>query len=206
MKRFISIVTFATMLGGCAFGRTVGYSGSTMALQGVSSKETVALGVQDSRSYVVSGRKPATFVGLMRGGYGNPFDVNTSSGQPMATEMRDALAASIKAKNIEVSTVVLTPSADSKQARQALAASHAHRAILVTLNEWKSDTFFRIALFYDVTVEIMDEAGNVVATNTIKGRDNLGAELVTPDVNIMAAFVQKMDLLFSNDQIVAALK
>jgi hypothetical protein len=68
------------LLGGCAFGRTYSYSDVPIAMQAISSSGSVTVAVVDDRPYVLSGGKPDRFVGLMRGGFGNPFDVNTQSG------------------------------------------------------------------------------------------------------------------------------
>jgi hypothetical protein len=42
----------------------------------------LAVAVHDERSEVASGDKNPAFVGLLRGGYGNPMDVRTASGAP----------------------------------------------------------------------------------------------------------------------------
>ena len=204
--KLTSILVLAALLGGCAFGRTYGYNEASVALQGVSSSGTVAVGVQDKRPYVTSGNKPDKFVGLMRGGFGNPFDVNTQSGGPLAIEMRDALAKSLKAKGINVSPVAISYSESAAGVKRTLLATNARRLVLVTLNEWKSDTYMNTALLYDVTLEVMDDKGNSLASNQIKGNDNLGGLGLSPDAAIAAAFVKKFDVLFDNEKIIAALK
>ena len=204
--KLTAILALAAVLGGCAFGRTYGYTDAPVALQGISSSGTVAVGVQDKRPYVASGNKSDKFVGLMRGGFGNPFDVNTQSGSPLAIEMRDALVKSLKAKGINVSPVAIGYSESDAGVKRTLLATSARRLVLVTLGEWKSDTYMRTALHYDVTVEVMDEKGNSVATNQIKGNDNLGGLGLSPDEAIAAAFVKKFDVLFDNEKIIAALK
>lgn len=40
---------------------------------------SVAIAVLDQRPYVRSGEKDPSFVGIMRGGYGNPFSLYTST-------------------------------------------------------------------------------------------------------------------------------
>jgi hypothetical protein len=78
--------------------------------------------------------------------------------------------------------------------------------LLVRMNEWKSDTYMNMALLYDVSLEVMDDKGNVLATNTLNGRDNLGTQLADQEATATNAFASKMKLLFENDKIIAALR
>ena len=55
------------------------------------------------------------------------------------------------------------------------------------------------ALLYDVTLEVMDDKGNSLGTNRIKGNDNLGSLGLSPDAGIPAAFAKKFDMLFDNE-------
>jgi hypothetical protein len=206
LMKVAAIISLAAVVGGCAFGRTYSYTDAPVALHGISSGGTVAVGVQDNRPYVTSGAKPDKFVGLMRGGFGNPFDVNTQSGGPLAIEMRDALVKSMKSKGISVTPVTISHSETGSRVKQTLSATKARRSVLVTLNEWKSDTMMNTSLYYDVGLLVMDERGNSLATNQIKGNDNLGGLGLDPTAGISASFVRKFDMLFDDEKIVAALK
>jgi hypothetical protein len=202
----VAILALASVLGGCAFGRTYSYTDAPVAMQGISSSGTVAVGVHDARPYVTSGSKPERFVGLMRGGFGNPFDVNTQSGSPLALEMRDALTSALKGKGINVSPMVIKYSDSAGNAKRALLASNTRRAVLLTLSEWKSDTMMNTALHYDVTLAVMDEKGELLASNKLKGVDNLGGLGLSPGSGVSASFVRKVETLFEDEKVIAALK
>jgi hypothetical protein len=204
--KLVCVLSVVSILAGCAFGRTYSYADAPISLQGVASSGTIAVGVQDARSYVTSGGKPEKFVGLMRGGFGNPFDVNTQSGTPLAVEMRDALAKSLKAKGATVSSVVISPSETASRAKRALMATNSRRLVLITLNEWKSDTMMNTSLYYDVKLDVMDEMGNSLATNQVKGSDNLGSLGLSPNAGIGASFVKKLDTLFDDEKVISVLK
>ena len=61
------------LIGGCAVGVRHQYDSATPQINAASGgKATVA--AQDRRAYVLNGDKQENFVGLSRGGYGNPFD------------------------------------------------------------------------------------------------------------------------------------
>jgi hypothetical protein len=93
-KQSALLVLICFTLGGCAFGRTQDYLLAHPSLQ-YSSKERLAVGVQDRRPYILNRDKEENFVGLQRGGYGNPFDVRTASGLPLTEEMTKVLASAL---------------------------------------------------------------------------------------------------------------
>jgi hypothetical protein len=205
-SRFLIIATIAGILGGCAFGRTYSYADTPIGLQGVASAGTVAVGVQDARPYVTSGGKRESFVGLMRGGFGNPFDVTTQSGGPLAVEMRDAIVRALKARGVTAEAAVIQVSDSPASAKRKLEQTKARRLALVAMKEWKSDSMMSTDLHYDVTLTIFDESGNQLATNSIKGMDNLGGLGLSPNEGISRATARKLDTLFDDEKIVAALK
>ena len=84
------------------------------------------------------------------------------------------------------------------------------KAILITLNEWKTDTYANTLLLYDATAEVLGRNGTVLARNAIKGTDNLGggkfnmakhSRAVAPD-----AFRKKLEQLLNDPGIVKALR
>ena len=205
--RFVALLSIAVLVGACAIGRTYNYSQPSLGLATVSSSGTVALAVQDLRSYVMSGGKPETFVGLMRGGFGNPFDVNTQSGAPLAIDMRNAIERSLAAKGIKVQPVPIPKTAGIAEAKGTLAKTGARRQLLVTMREWKTDTMVNTDLHYDVTAEVMDEKGAVLGTSVIRGMDNLGSlGLFSPEEGVAAVFARKFDALLQDEKILAALR
>jgi hypothetical protein len=78
--------------------------------------------------------------------------------------------------------------------------------VLVTLKEWKSDTMMSTDLHYDVTLQVFDAAGVELASSAIKGMDNLGNLGLSPNEGIARASAHKLDQLFDNENVLAALK
>ena len=204
--RLIATLLVAAALGGCAFGRTYSYADAPVRLQSVSSTGSVAVGVQDARPYVLSGSKTDHFVGLMRGGFGNPFDVNTQSGGPLAVEIRDAIVRALKARSIAAEPVAIPTSDTPGGAKRRLEQTKARRLVLVTLREWKSDSMINSDLHYDATLAIFDDGGNQLATSSIKGMDNLGNLGLSQNDGIARAAARKIDALFDDEKVTAALR
>ena len=78
MMRLLIVALSAVALAGCAVGNTYDYQAADIGLP-VVGKGKVGVAVVDRRPYVLSGDKEADFVGLQRGGFGNPFNVTTRS-------------------------------------------------------------------------------------------------------------------------------
>ena len=200
------VLTTAFILGGCAVGQKYQYSDASISLTRVTSSGPVGVGVHDVRSYVTSGAKAESFVGLMRGGFGNPFDVTTDSGKPMATDMRDAIVKAMQSKGLTVTPVAISPRDNAGNVKSTLMSTNARRLVLVTINEWKSDTMMSTALIFDVTLAVLDGKGDQLAVNRMNGKDNLGSLGLTPHAGVSAGFARKFDAMFDDDKIVAALK
>jgi hypothetical protein len=81
--------------------------------------------------------------------------------------------------------------------------------LLLTLTEWKSDTFMNVALIYDVTLVVVDRGGTVLAEKRLQGRDNLeGSAWNSPSHARQAvpqAFKEKLQQLLDDDTVAAAL-
>ena len=201
MIRNVSIVLICLFLGACAVGNKHDYSGTAPEVM-VRSGNSVAVGVHDQRPYVVSGNKTEMFVGLSRGGFGNPFDVTTASGNPLADDIRATIAQILKRNGIAVKEIAIRPTQSGVAARQVLATTGQARSLLLTLVEWKSDTYMNTALIYDVRLVVFDATGKVLADEVLRGRDNLGGSGVNPPGHandaVPAAYRKKLEELLTN--------
>lgn len=209
MRLFSVIVATVFMTSGCAIGVKHKYDDinpeATLHTHG-----TIAVGVQDKRPYVVTGDKAETFVGLSRGGYGNPFDVNTESGSPLAKDFRAAIVSLLKSGGATVTEVEFKPSTSGYDVRQSLAQTGADKSVLLTLREWKSDTFMRTALHYDIELIVFGSKNDTLGNKTLAGKDDLGGNIIHPPAHarsaVPAAFRKKLEELFSDPDIVRALE
>jgi hypothetical protein len=107
MQKMLALVAFAFLVSGCAIGVKHDYSLGGLDIE-ADKTARVAIAVHDRRSYVRLGEKAPDFVGLSRGGFGNPFDVATASGEPLADDIASAIATSIRAKGATVAVVSTT--------------------------------------------------------------------------------------------------
>ena len=166
-------------LGGCAVGNHQQYAGVVPDLK-VTSQRSVAVAVVDNRPYVVVGDKTPDFVGLQRGGFGNPFDVSTDSGKPLATDLSDNIVAALRQRGLAAEAVAVKPGASSDAALQAASAAGKDRALILDIREWKSDTYTNTALLYYVEARVCDATGRSLASVSKNGDDDLGGDFIDP--------------------------
>ena len=132
------------VLGGCAVGNSYNYRESDIAIP-VSGNAVIGLSVIDKRPYIVDGDKPPSFIGLQRGGFGNPFNVTTESGRPLAEEVSSAVANGLRKRGYEV-TEITPASHEDSDVRAAIQAGALNRNIVLLMLEWNSEAMARWSL------------------------------------------------------------
>jgi hypothetical protein len=201
---FILIGVTMLALGACAFGRKVDYGGA-MALNVPNGSQQIALSVLDHRPYVLSGDKAPSFVGLQRDGYGIPYNVNTTSGGPLADDFSKALAQSLTSRGYKVQEMKPLPSTSTDDAIKQAVGTGADRAVILEVTEWKTDQLQNAALLYGLGLSVYDSHSVALASNSLSGKDSIpsnyldGAEQIAP-----AAFRQKMTQLFGKQEVQTA--
>lgn len=208
-SRVVSILFLAGVLAGCAVGNKVDYRSQSVSLN-TRSQQTIALGVQDLRPYVLSGDKTPQFVGLQRGGWGNPFDVLTVSGAPLAQDLTGSIANGLRRGGATVETTTYSGGETTQNATKQLLALDAEKYLFVSYREWKTDSLMNTALIYDITAQVLGKDGTVLAQNHLSGRDkisgNVTGDQTRPGDSVPAAVSRKLQLLLGNQDILAALQ
>ncbi len=195
------------LLGGCAVGNTVDFRSQKPAVT-VSTEKPVVVAVLDQRSFVLSGDKEPSFVGIRRGGFGNPFNISTRSGATLATEVASLVVEALKASGVSASAVPVAPNADAQKAQDAIASAKAERGLVVLVKQWKSDLYLNMEVDFDLTAVVLDAAGLELARSKVAGNDRLGAATFESEVSAAAsaALKRKLEVLLNDPAIVAALQ
>lgn len=196
------------LISGCAVGNKHQYAESIPVIKAQPSK-SVALGVIDKRPAVVNKSRTPDFVGVQRGGFGNPFEVTTASGNALADDMTSSLVAALKNGDTVVSVVTLNANLDETEAMRKVASAGLERGALLMLKEWKSDTYQNTALHYDLSLLVLDASGKLVARHDMKGKEDLGGSFMNPPEHaknaVPLAYRRTMETLFSTPEISSAL-
>lgn len=140
----------------------------------LSTDETIAIAIQDRREYVVDGGKPETFVGLIRSRVGIPFDVHTTSTEPLATDLGNALVATLAFHKVKATYVRVTPDQSPEQVMSQVSKAGAQKALVITLLEWRTDTYQTTRMDFQFKAELFDASGRSVARQAISGSEALG--------------------------------
>lgn len=209
LMRFIIVLPLLVVFAsGCAVGNQHQYHDVLLGIDSTDSVK-VAVGTHDQRELVTSGKKEPNFTGSSRGGWGNPFNVTTASGQALADDMTNTIRSSLDARGYDAVAVALSYSDDSAAVMKRLLEAGPKRALLLTLREWKSDTYTNTSLIYDIGLQVMDETGKVVAQSSIKGRDKLGGSFGNPPAfakkAVPEAFRQKLEKLLNTPEVAGKL-
>jgi len=146
-----ALFAIATLLGGCVVGQSLPANyevGPAVATEGTA----VAVTVHDERPYVKSGDKPPYFIGLYRGGFGNPFDVTTKDKQPLAGLLQRDLAKELQALGHGV-----------------VASADAARTLDVGIRDWKFDAMMNGKFGYVLDVRVLGREGQELVQTTVEG-------------------------------------
>ncbi|MEQ1638381.1 MAG: hypothetical protein ABL903_17015 [Methylococcales bacterium] len=139
LQKYIVLLLISLLLGGCAIGRKQDYTLATPTLA-YTGKGILAAGVHDQRPYILDHDKDEDFVGIQRGGYGNPFDVTTESKKPLAEDMTQVLINALSHSGARINPLKLPPSLSRVKVIEEFKASNADKLLLLSLYEWKTDT------------------------------------------------------------------
>lgn len=209
IRRILFVFLLGVTAGGCAIGNTIDYEAQVPSLNIRTDKE-IAVGVQDQRPYVRTGEKTAQFVGLQRGGFGNPFGVHTQSGDALADDFADTIVNALKKDGVKTRSVVIPSVLGDKEALDTLLKVDAGRYLLVQYAEWKSDSLMNTALTYNASAKVFDRDGQLLAQNSIEGRDNLGGEFFVPAEHaakeVPIAYRAHLEELLGHEDIAKALQ
>lgn len=206
-----ALILTVTMMfcSGCAIGNKHNYR-DVIATIPSASGQSVTIATHDTRPYVLSNNKSPAFVGLQRGGYGNPFDVENENSEPLSNSFSAAACSSFVASGGQCSPLLTQPSESPTSIKARASQSGAPRSILFTLREWKSDTMMNTALHYDVSMEVLSSSGATLLTKRINGVDDLrGSFWNAPRYAKRAvpmAFKGKLELLLADPEVIAALQ
>jgi hypothetical protein len=199
-----------TLLGGCFIGNKYDYDNTRTAVGYAGQGKHVAVAAWDQRPYVTNGDKDPHFVGLQRNHLGIPFNVSTTSGLPLASEMTNSMVRALANAGFAATPVTLQPGGAEPGARNALLAGQPARGMLLRVDNWESDTLINPAVFFDLTLVVYDAGGRTLAVKSVKGSDDLEGKLLggkgTTKQIVPDLFRKKVELLLNAPEIAAALK
>lgn len=192
-----------------AVGNKHKYNGTNFNVA-FSGDKHVGVAVMDYRRDVSAGTKNLDFSGYSRGGFGNPFNVGTASGRPIAEDMAETIANSIAAKGYKVCHTYGKPSEKVPEALARLKAVDAQTKLVVVLRDWKSDTFMlTCGITYDIDVYVLDSNDATKYELKHQGVDKLGGSFWNPPKhakkNVPLGYLRRLEAIFSDPKLAEVL-
>lgn len=209
IKRSILAVSLAFLVSGCALGQKVRYHDAEPELA-VSGSGQVAVAALDNRPYVKNGEKEKNYVGNFRGGFGNPFNLTTQSGRPLADDMASVICAAFIKKGYGCKEVSIGPNEDKGQISSRLKETNADKLLLLSINEWYPSTYQNTSLSYDLGLNVTNVAGITLAGKRVKGEEDLGGSFFNPPAHakeaVPQAYKRKLEELLNDPAVTNALR
>ena len=208
--KWIGLLTICALLGACAMGNRYDYASVRATVAPPVKSSAVAVATIDRREYLLRGEIEDSYVGMTRGGFGNPFRVFTRSKAPLSEDLSAAVAGSLRDAGVKAQTVTSFSVTSRDSAISRLKAYGASKLVLITIREWESDTLIRTELTASVTVEVLSPSGQVLASDSFEGRRSLGGDILNPVLHarktVLAETSKILGSLISSPKIAAALR
>lgn len=163
-------------LSGCVAGQSIKMSYEQQQPEAAKYHGTIFVQVKDDRPYIVNGDKDPAYIGHYRAGFGNTWDVKTSSNEPLATIMERDLTAKLEAMGFHV--------ANKEKAKRVFA---------VAIKEWNFDTYVNGKYWIHCEAKVLDENQNMIFSHKV---ENNGVIRGSFWVGAKYAFEREMPVLY----------
>jgi hypothetical protein len=190
-------------IGGCSQHHRYNYSGGIADIE-YSGKSKISVVVHDQRVYIKTAAKSPDFVGLQRGWFGEPQDVSTENGKPLAENMTEVISSSLARKGFSVRPIIVSHTDKANVVMDKLTSAKADRLVLVTVKEWKTDTKKYAKLIFNLSLKIFDADNHILTEKDISSAGEnigIGPENVAPN-----AFTEKIESLINDAAVAMALR
>jgi hypothetical protein len=141
----------AFVMSGCVLKQKVDVDYTPEKQANITEYKSVTLNVGDRRDFVVGGQKDPSFIGLYRGGYGIPFDVNTQDNIPLANVIEKSIKAELNALGF------IKDNVDKK-------------TLKITIYKWRFEGYQDTDFEYELKVQVIDISGKELAESSIRNR------------------------------------
>lgn len=212
-KQFALTVGAALLLSGCtpAGGHRFDYSRALLTMQCLGPGDrTVALAVHDVRKYIVNARHTPNYVGMSRAILGNPWPIYTADDAPLTNTMTQGLADALRKAGYSPLISGSRPTDTRQDVINALKSSRADRMILVTLNEWYSDSFRKgNYLTCYVAIEVLDREGTPMSQEkTFAMEEGIGVGEIPKEAeqHVLRAYKARFEAMLNHPDICKALQ
>ncbi|NLF25285.1 MAG: hypothetical protein GX589_06465 [Deltaproteobacteria bacterium] len=165
---------------------------------------------RDQRPHIMDGTKRPQHVGMVRGMYGDPWEVLTASGKPFGQDLSSAVCNAMLGRGYDCLPLISAHS-DIKSEIDYLVSKYSPiRILYFTIGQWENDIYTKTILDYDLLMDVWSGRGRAMASVRVRGQDELPVtSFFNPAQNASIAAPQALErylqLLLNNDKATAAL-
>lgn len=172
MRNLAALVVILFLTSGCAIGQKTNYhEGETQFAEFTKDRmQTLYIGFYERRPYVLSGEKDVSFTGLVRSLYGIPYARHTESGNALSFDLTNFLVRSLNSQGYNTKPIHLSLRQDIEPVLTSVVNDKNELAMIYTFREWKTDSMHREVFIYDLTLDVYDSNGHILASTTDSGR------------------------------------
>ncbi len=208
-KKFFFVLLIGNLLSGCAIGNKYNIA-NVKAECRETGKFTVVVASLDKRKFITDKTSPDTYVGMVRGGYGNPFDATTLSGLPFADAVSKAICNALTNKGFKAMPIFVKFDTPEKEVIKHLLDRKKDRAILVIIRQWESDSFYNLNVGYNFIMKVISQDGAILATAKTKNAINMPGSILTGALamskkEVPNIFKKAIESLLNNPEVMKAL-
>lgn len=206
----ILIVVCSLYLSGCAVGNKYKIEDSKIQFTSTGSS-TVSVGALDQRPCVIEKTSPVTYIGMVRGGFGNPFNATTNNGLPFSDNISKSICLSLADKGYNVKQVILTPELTEEESIKRIIAQGQDKNIIVLIKKWESDVFMNFNVSYELLLKVISSKGEIIAEAKNKEEINASGSIFKEPIGLSKSEVPRiykksLEELLNNPRIINALK
>lgn len=178
----------------------------------------ICVATLDQREVVLKGNQDARFVGYIRSAVMIAYPIKNSSDENFSEVISTTIANAFKQNGCNTSVMKTDHSNSKENVLSELKTQEADIFILITMNKWRTDTktmsFSKIAtdLIYDLTIDIYNKSGELIASNTLNEEElqlapsGSGSMKKIQKTVINSKYPEVMTKLFANAEIEKALQ
>ena len=206
---YAGVLLLAMFMSGCAIGNKYKIADVEPQLH-VEGNASIAVASLDKRPSIQDQSSPVTYVGMVRGGYGNSFDATTQSDLPFADAVSKAICQSLDRRGFKTTPVTVKFEMSEEDTTKELLNQSKDKSILVVIKEWESDSFYNLNIGYNFVLKVLNKNGDVRATSEAKDKVAVSGSVMTGSLGLSktevpATFQKAIETLLNEPAVVKAL-
>jgi hypothetical protein len=199
----------------CTVGRKMGFENKEVAPEWKSPR-TVVISFVDKRDEVVSGKEKPTFCGHLRSSAQIGYNMQTSSGKPLAEDFTQSVTQSLDKKGNNVVAQLLPVNTSTESALRQFANHKRDRFLIFSINKWEASatprfTTITYEVIYNLDLKVYDSTGTLLAGSeehdiTKKEEGDLGTSVARLQSIADEVFISKIKALLNAPAVKATLQ